>query len=133
MLSYSAGDLERSFPTLDAEEGYLFAYGFMAPDVWRALRFRPHAKLKKLEREILDAVAEMGEVHPRDLDERFGRKTTQNAWGGKSQQTKRVLEELHYHGYLRVCRRDKGIRVYKFLKSSESRATRPEKGIVVWC
>ncbi|MEL6110307.1 MAG: crosslink repair DNA glycosylase YcaQ family protein [Planctomycetota bacterium] len=113
---YSAGDLERSFPSLDAEEGFLFAYGFMTPEVWRDLRFRPRSKLKKLEREILDAVAEMGEVHPRDLDERFGRKSVQNYWGGKSQQTKRVLEDLHHHGYLRVSRREKGIRVYQLPK-----------------
>jgi len=29
VVDYVAGDLEETFPDLDAEEGYLFAYGFM--------------------------------------------------------------------------------------------------------
>ena len=113
VAGYAAGDLEETFPKLDAEEGYLFAYGFMTPDVWRQLRLRPRGKLKKLEREVLDTVAEMGEVHPRGLNEKFGRKSVENYWGGKSQQTKQILEDLHHHGYLRVCRRESGIRVYQ--------------------
>lgn len=112
VAAYVAGDLEEKFPQLEAEEGYLFAYGFMAPDVWRDLRWRPRGKLKKLEREVLEAVTDLGEVHPRGLDERFGRKSVENYWGGKSQETKRILENLHHHGYLRVSRREKGIRVY---------------------
>ena len=110
---YRAGDLEQSFQELEAEEGYLFAYGFMTPEVWRDLRWRPHRELKKLEQDVLQSVRESGEVHPRELDERFGRKSTTNAWGGKSLETKHVLERLHRHGYLRVSRREKGIRIYQ--------------------
>lgn len=113
VAGYVAGELEEAFPNLEAEEGYLFAYGFMTPEVWRDLRWRPHRKLKKLERAVLEAVAELGEVHPRGLDERFGRKSVENYWGGKSQETKRILDKLHHHGYLRVSRREKGIRVYQ--------------------
>ncbi|WP_372897951.1 DNA glycosylase AlkZ-like family protein [Stieleria sp.] len=122
---YVAGDLEATFPDLDAEEGYLFAYGFMTPEVWRQLRWRPNRKLKKLERDVLDAVAELGEVHPRGLDERFGRKAVKNYWGGKSQQTKRILEHLHHHGYLRVVRREKGIRVYQVPEQSDGQDSDP--------
>ncbi|MEP3479064.1 MAG: crosslink repair DNA glycosylase YcaQ family protein [Fuerstiella sp.] len=110
---YVAGDLEKTFPELNAEEGYLFAYGFMTSDVWQHLRWRPRGKLKKLELDVLAAVAELGEVHPRGLDDRFGRKSVPNYWGGKSLQTKRVLDDLHHHGYLRVSRRENGIRVYQ--------------------
>jgi len=113
VAGYSAGDLEKVFPKLKAEEGYLFAYGFTTPEVWQDLRWRSCGELKKLEREVLEAVAELGEAHPRGLDQRFGRKSVTNVWGGKSQQTKRVLENLHHHGYLRVSRREKGIRVYQ--------------------
>ncbi|TWU60391.1 hypothetical protein Poly51_06660 [Rubripirellula tenax] len=113
VVGYGAGDLEQRFPQLDAEEGYLFAYGIMTPEVWRSLRHRPHPKLKKLERDVLSAVTEMGEVHPRGLDDRFGRKSVTNYWGGKSQETKQALDRLHHHGYLRVSRREKGIRVYE--------------------
>ncbi|MGB7345955.1 MAG: crosslink repair DNA glycosylase YcaQ family protein [Pirellulaceae bacterium] len=125
VADYVAGDLEETFPHLDAEEGYLFAYGFMTPEVWQNLRRRPHRKLKKLEREVLEAVAELGEVHPRGLDERFGRKSVQNYWGGKSQETKRILELLHHHGHLRVCRREKGIRVYQVPDDSNATTTAP--------
>lgn len=110
---YFAGELESTFPDLQAEEGYLFAYGFMTPEVWQSLRSRPAIKLKKRERQVLDAVNELGEVHPRGLDERFGRKSVQNQWGGKGQETKQILEKLHHHGYLRVSRRQNGIRVYQ--------------------
>ena len=115
---YAAGDLEKAFPKLKAEEGYLFAYGFMTPEVWQSLRWRPHSKLKKQERAVLEAVTELAEVHPRGLDERFGRKSVENYWGGKSQETKRILEKLHHHGHLRVSRREKGIRVYQVPQDS---------------
>ncbi len=110
---YLAGDLEADFPDLHAEEGYLFAYGFMTPQVWRNLRWRQRGKLKKLEREVLEAVAEIGEAHPRSLDEQFGRKSVTNYWGGKSKETKKILENLHHHGFLRISRREQGIRIYQ--------------------
>lgn len=113
VASYQAGELERRFPEMGAEEGYLFAYGFMSPEVWRDLRRRPRAKLTKVERGVLEAVREMGEVHPRCLDERFGKRTVRNCWGGTSQATKQILEDLHHHGFLRVSRREKGVRVYQ--------------------
>ncbi|WP_146515116.1 DNA glycosylase AlkZ-like family protein [Rubripirellula amarantea] len=115
---YQAGDLERTFPKLRAEEGYLFAYGFMTPGIWQILHPRPHAKLNKLERDLLKSVADVGEVHPRGLDQRFGRRSVKNYWGGQSQETKRILEKLHHHGYLRVSRRENGIRVYQVSKES---------------
>ncbi|MCS7469342.1 winged helix DNA-binding domain-containing protein [Stieleria sp. ICT_E10.1] len=125
VVGYVAGHLEATFPDLDAEEGYLFAYGFMTPEVWRELRWRPIRKLKKLERDVLDAVAELGEVHPRGLDERFGRKSVKNYWGGKSQQTKRILDHLHHQGYLRVVRREKGIRVYQVPEQADRQDADP--------
>lgn len=115
---YVAGELERTFPDLDAEEGYLFAYGFMTPEVWRNLRWRPYRKLKKLEREVLNTIAELGEVHSRGLGVRFGQKAVTNYWGGRSLETKQILENLHHHGYLRVSRREKGIRIYQIPEDS---------------
>jgi uncharacterized protein YcaQ len=119
VAAYKAGDLEHRFPELDAEEGYLFAYGFMRPEVWCDLRWRSRAKLTKIEREVFEAVAELGELHPRDLGERFGRRTVRSGWGGRSQATKRILEDLHHHGFLRVSRREKGIRVYQVPEDSK--------------
>ena len=105
--TYMGGELEREFPELEAEEGYLFAYGFMRPDVWRDIRWRRRTKLTTLERQVLTTVKELGEVHPRGLDERFGKRSIKNCWGGKSQVTKQILEDLHHDGFLRVNRREK--------------------------
>jgi uncharacterized protein YcaQ len=46
------------------------------------------------------------------LEAEFGRERVVNAWGGFSQATKKALEHLHYCGFVRVTRREKGIRVY---------------------
>lgn len=119
VASYQAGELERRFPELGVEEGYLFAYGFMNPEIWRDLRRRSRARLTKLERSVLEAVRELGEVHPRGLDERFGKRTVRNCWGGTSQATKQILEDLHHHGFLRVSRREKGVRVYQIPGDTE--------------
>lgn len=120
---YTAGELERRFPELEAEEGYLFAYGFMTRAVWRDLRWRPRASLRKLERDVLTVVEELGETHPRGLDERFGRRSVKNYWGGRSQATKRILEDLHHHGFLRVSRRENGVRIYQAPADSEAGET----------
>lgn len=125
--AYRAGQLERDFPDLEVEEGYLFAYGFMRSDVWRDLRWRPRAKLRKLEREVLAVLEELGEAHPRGLDERFGKRSVKNYWGGRSQATKRVLEDLHQDGLLRVSRREKGVRVYQLPEDSEEGETDPKQ------
>ena len=33
--NYRAGDLERSYPGLELEECYLYAYGFLSKDLWQ--------------------------------------------------------------------------------------------------
>ena len=43
---YQAGELEQRFPELNAEEGYLFAYGFMTPEVWHDLHRRPRTEAR---------------------------------------------------------------------------------------
>ncbi|MFN0129027.1 MAG: DNA glycosylase AlkZ-like family protein [Verrucomicrobiales bacterium] len=125
--AYRVGEVERAYPGLKAEEGYLFAYGFMSPEVWRDLRWRQRAKLTKLELEVLAVVEELGEVHPRGLAERFGRQSVKNCWGGKSQMTKRILEDLHHDGFLRVSRREKGVRVYQVPEDSERKEAEPKR------
>ncbi|MDQ8181745.1 crosslink repair DNA glycosylase YcaQ family protein [Pelagicoccus sp. SDUM812005] len=127
VAAYLAGDLEARFPEMSAEEGYLFAYGIMTPELWRSVRGGGRAKLDKLERAVLDAVGEWGEAHPRDLDERFGTASVRNYWGGKSKASKRVLEDLHDAGLLRVCRREKGVRVYQVPPASDASELSPRE------
>ncbi len=109
---YRAGQLERRYPKLQVEEDVLYAYGFVSRDVWQWIHTPNSAGLSKLEARVLAAVRELGETHPRQLDEEFGRKRVVNAWGGFSKQTRQVLEALHRRGLVRVARRDKGVRVY---------------------
>ncbi|MEM6691605.1 MAG: crosslink repair DNA glycosylase YcaQ family protein [Planctomycetota bacterium] len=117
---YLAGQLEDEFPNLEAEEGYLFAYGFMTPDIWQRLGRKKVGRLSKLELAVLKAVGEVKDLHPRDLEKQFGRKSVTNAWGGTSRQTKRILEKLHALGRLRVSRRENGLRVYQLPRDSST-------------
>jgi hypothetical protein len=109
---YRSGDLELEYPSLDIEEDYLYAYGFVSRTTWRILHPRQTGKLTALESKILKMVREQGETHPRQLEKHFGGKRVINAWGGNSKVTTHALDNLHYRGFLRIARRDNGIRVY---------------------
>jgi len=112
VIDYKAGDLERQYPSLDIEEDILYAYGFLPRAVWRLLHPRKKVRLTKLENEVLAAVKQAGAVHPGELEKSFGRNRVLNAWGSHSKATTSALDNLQYRGFLRVCRRDNGIRVY---------------------
>ena len=117
--NYCAGDLERRYARIGVEEDVFVNYGFVThelqalmhprtvPDRWSHVR-RNRAR----EQAILAFVRERGPVHPREVVERFAHGTVTNYWGGSSNATTFVLEDLHYRGELRVVRRDAGIRVY---------------------
>jgi uncharacterized protein YcaQ len=114
VLGYGAGTLERAYTSLDVEEDYLYAYGFLARPLSRLLHPRALVgRLPALDKKVLALVQTAGSVHPRELDTVLGRRRVINAWGGFSQATKRALEHLHHRGLLRVVRRDNGVRVYE--------------------
>ena len=127
VADYSAGQLEREYAELGLEEGFLFAYGFMIPEIWSNLRRKPKKRLDKLERRILETITHSGEIHPRGLDKQLGGQPTKNPWGGTSQETKRVLEKLHDLGQLRVRRRENGIRVYSLPDEPEPSFSKPRR------
>ncbi|MBI4136965.1 YcaQ family DNA glycosylase [Candidatus Roizmanbacteria bacterium] len=130
---YYTGDLEKHYPSLPLEEDYLYAHGFMVRDIWRLLHPRNNVKLTKFDREVLAAAQELGEILPKSLDNRFKPKRVSNWWGGHSQATKMALERLHYYGFLRIARRQKGLRIYQTftpLVSSLSPEKRLEKLIM---
>jgi uncharacterized protein YcaQ len=114
---YRAGDLDRQYSRLGVEEDFFINYGFVSravhalmhprrkPPAWPAApRMRVH--------QVLAFVRERGEVHPREVDARFSHGTVTNYWGGSSNATTHLLDELHYRGWLRVTRRERGIRIY---------------------
>ena len=111
--NYKAGDLERQYPSLNVEEDFLYAYGFMPQSTWRLLHPRLEANLTPDQEQVLRIVSAHKKLHPRELEAYLGRKTEVNAWGGYSKSTTRVLQRLHYRGLLRVAGRENGVRLYE--------------------
>jgi uncharacterized protein YcaQ len=115
VAGYRAGDLERRYAALGIEEDVFINYGFVSPAVHALMhpREKPAAGPTRSRRsQVLAFVRECGEVHPRDVDAHFAHGTVTNYWGGSSSATTRMLEDLHYRGWLRVTRRERGIRLY---------------------
>ncbi len=115
--NYRAGDLEKHYPKLPIEEDFFVNYGFL-PRATQALMHprTPGLPLTALEKTqtsaLLDFVRGKGAAHPREVDAHFAHGKATNWFGGQSNITTKLLDKLHYHGQLRVARRDAGTRVY---------------------
>jgi uncharacterized protein YcaQ len=114
--NYRAGDLERRYAELEIEEDVFVNYGFMPRTVHGLMHPRditewPAARQRRAQM-LLDFVRQRGLVHPREVDGHFSHGTVVNYWGGSSNATTHLLEEMHYGGLLRVVRREAGIRLY---------------------
>jgi uncharacterized protein YcaQ len=117
VTGYRAGDLERRYPRMALEEDFFINYGILprenselmhprsARRVWQSQRRRQAA-------EVLEFIRERGLVHPREVDARFAHGKTLNWFGGSSNATTELLDDMHYRGLLRVVRRDGGTRIY---------------------
>ncbi|HEV7914385.1 MAG TPA: crosslink repair DNA glycosylase YcaQ family protein, partial [Albitalea sp.] len=70
---------------------------------------------------VLEFVRERGVVHPREVDAHFAHGRVTNYWGGSSNATTHLLDNMHYRGLLRVAKRDNGIRLY----TAHEHAARP--------
>src|ERR1700722_7690386 len=110
---YLAEDLDRKYRSLQLEEDFLYAYGFMPLETWRLLHPRVQRALSAGEQKVLDLVSHHKRLHPRELEASLGRERETNAWGGYSKATTRNLERLHYLGLIRIAGREKGIRLYQ--------------------
>jgi uncharacterized protein YcaQ len=119
--NYHAGDLERRYSHLGIEEDFFINYGFVTREVQALMHprldcrkwHRAHsATRKKRAALLLEFVRERGIVHPREVDAHFSHGKISNYWGGSSNATTHLLDDMHYQGLLRVVRRDAGIRVY---------------------
>jgi uncharacterized protein len=127
VTDYRAGDLERRYSRLPIEEDFFVNYGFlprahhglMHPRVARA-KWSP-ARTRKAQA-VLEFIREHGVVHPRVVDRHFAHGKVTNWFGGSSNATTHLLDDMHYRGMIRVARREGGTRVYA-LRSSP--ATRP--------
>ncbi|MDP8985260.1 MAG: winged helix DNA-binding domain-containing protein [Pseudomonadota bacterium] len=114
---YRAGDLERRYPKLPIEEDFFVNYGFLLRIHQRLMHPRtPSVKWTPVRRQntqaILDFIRERGPVHPRVVDAHFAHGKITNWFGGSSNATTHLLDDMHYRGLLRVARRDSGTRIY---------------------
>jgi hypothetical protein len=114
---YRVGDLERRYAALGIEEDFFVNYGFVSPRVHALMH--PRARLPPWSRTrhararlVMEFVRSRGEVHPREVDDRFAHGRVINYWGGSSNATTHLLDDMHYRGVLRVARRERGIRIY---------------------
>ena len=119
VAGYRAAELESRYESLDIEEDFLYAYGFLPRHNWQLLHPRNRSGLTELDRHVLQLVTQEGPLHPRELEKHLGSERAVNAWGGYSKATTRALEKLHYHGLLRIVRRENGIRVYQSAPAPE--------------
>jgi uncharacterized protein len=135
VAGYRAGDLERLYARLGIEEDFFINYGFMRPELQALLHPRSGLTVMskaraRQARQILDFVIQHGQVHPRDVEQQLGSGTETNYWGGASNTTTRLLDQLHYRGLLRVAARDAGIRLYApAVPSNATRAKSDESSL----
>jgi uncharacterized protein len=134
VVDYRVGDLERRYARLGIEEDFFINYGFMPPELQALMHPRsgltamPKARARQA-RQILAFVVQQGRVHPRDVEQHLGAGTETNYWGGASNVTTRLLDQLHYRGLLRVAARDGGIRLYAPAAPADRRAKRDESSL----
>ncbi|HXT68246.1 MAG TPA: crosslink repair DNA glycosylase YcaQ family protein [Vicinamibacterales bacterium] len=116
VAGYKAGDLDRLYGGLGVEEDVFINYGFVSRELHALMhpREQPPAisKPRSRRQKLLAFVRDKGDVHPTEVDAHFAHGTVTNYWGGSSNATTHLLEDMHYRGWLRVTGRDKGIRRY---------------------
>lgn len=122
--NYRAGDLERLYTRLGIEEDFFINYGFVTRELQALMHPRldsrhygkwlssSSASRRKRAGLVLEFVRERGTVHPREVEDRFSHGKMKNYWGGSSNATTHLLDDMHYKGLLRVVRREAGIRLY---------------------
>ena len=114
---YRAGDLERRYARLPIEEDFFVNYGYILQRYHALMHPRtPRAAWAAAREaqalEILEFVRARRTAHPRAVDRHFAHGKITNWFGGSTNATTRLLDEMHYRGLLRVARRDSGTRVY---------------------
>jgi uncharacterized protein len=117
VTGYRAGDLERRYPRLSLEEDFFINYGFLPRAHHGLMHPRTPASAwtpvrQRQAEEMLAFIRKCGTAHPRAVDAHFAHGKVTNWFGGSSNATTQLLDEMHYRGLLRIARRDGGTRVY---------------------
>ncbi len=130
---YRAGDLEQRYAKLDIEEDFFVNYGFL-PRATQALMHprTPRSALTPARRKQMDAVLDFvqthGVVHPRAVDAHFAHGKSQNWFGGSSNASTQLLDDMHYRGLLRIAARASGVRTYA-VRSQAQDAPAPDEAM----
>ena len=115
--NYRAGDLERAYPKLAIEEDFFVNYGFLPRDIQTLMHPRTPRKTWPPSRQekanaLLDFVRARGMTHPRDVDAHFQHGKSRNWFGGSTNASTQLLDEMHYRGLVRIAGRQGGTRLY---------------------
>jgi uncharacterized protein len=114
---YRAGDLERLYPKLPIEEDFFVNYGFLPRSTHALMHPRtPRTRWSKSRQDKAGAVLEFVRArrvaHPRDVDAHFKHGKVRNWFGGSSNASTQLLDEMHYRGLVRIAGRAGGTRLY---------------------
>ncbi len=118
---YCAGDLERRYAALGIEEDFFVNYGFVPRSTQALMHPRtPRAAWPPARAAQAQAVLAFvqqhshdgGGVHPREVDAHFAHGRATNWFGGTSNASTQLLDDMHYRGLLRIAGRVSGVRTY---------------------
>lgn len=117
VLGYCVGDLERRYPRLGIEEDFFVNYGFVPQATHKLMHPRTPRTVWPTSRSaqahaVLEFVRDRGIVHPREVDAHFAHGKARNWFGGSSNASTQLLDEMHYRGLVRIARREGGVRLY---------------------
>lgn len=118
VADYRAGDLEQRYARLPVDEDCLVNYGFLPREHLSLMHPREARRAwdpetSRRAADVLAFVRETGPVHPRQVEQQFAHGRVTNYWGGSSNATTHLLDDMHYRGMLRVKRRENGTRIYE--------------------
>jgi hypothetical protein len=114
---YRAGDLERRYPKLAIEEDFFVNYGFLPRATHtllhpRSPRTRWTPAREAMAAAVLTFIQARTVVHPREVDAHFQHGKAKNWFGGSSNASTQLLDQMHYRGLLRIAKREGGVRLY---------------------
>ncbi len=133
VLNYKKDDIEKQATAVNLEEDYLYAHGFMLNDIWQLLHPREKIKLSGYDKKVFEHIQKTQKVDKSELEKELGSKRERNWWGGMSQASRMALERLHYYGFIKIVKREKGARMYapfEMPKLNLSKGERLEKLIM---
>jgi uncharacterized protein len=135
---YCAGDLERRYAKLGVEEDFFVNYGIV-PRATQALMHPrtprtawPQARVAQAQAVLAYVHARSHDgsgVHPREVDAHFAHGRATNWFGGTSNASTQLLDDMHYRGMLRIAGRVSGVRTYAPALGAQPVSSHPDQAM----